>query len=132
MDGFAVKAGARAVAVFHGMTMNIPANEPLPMPEVDDAEHAGTAQIVYAHERTRLDLCNALLVSGDTTWRRLIEAVAERQREVARVLNLPERPEVMAVNPEQPSAFMDGYAAGIRAAKHATLKVRPETAEYGG
>lgn len=40
-------------------------------------------ELVYAHERTRLDLCSALLVSGDTTWRQLIEQVAERQRELA-------------------------------------------------
>ncbi|MFI5473229.1 hypothetical protein ACIA6D_23685 [Streptomyces cacaoi] len=82
-----------------------------------EAERAGTTQLVYAHERTRLDLCNALLLSGDTTWRKLVEAVGERQRGVAGVLNLPERPETMAVNPEQPYAYMEGYAAGIRDAK---------------
>ena len=49
--------------------------------EAPDDHH--TTQIVYAHERTRLDLCSALLVSGDTTWRKLIETVSERQRELA-------------------------------------------------
>ena len=73
VDGMAKKAGARAVAVFHGMTMEIPANDSLPV--ADDPERAGTTQIVYAHERTRLDLCDALLLSRDTTWRKLIEAV---------------------------------------------------------
>lgn len=78
--------GARAVIAFDE-TVEIPANEPPPMtvltPEGADAERAGITEIVYAHERTRLDLCNALLVSGDTTWRKLIETVSKRQRELA-------------------------------------------------
>lgn len=45
-----------------------------------------TPELIYAHERTRLDLCSALLVSGDTTWRKLIEHVADRQRNLAGVL----------------------------------------------
>lgn len=232
IDGMAKKAGARAVAVFHGMTVDIPANDPLPV--VEDPERAGTAQIVYAHERTRLDLCAALLVSGDTPWRKLIEHVTERQRELAglyrkldergaptlaqaalkhsgtpysydgasreeqpsevieqlkadvhearqwarhgyeigqrhcgwsdhgvapewltegwpphfdscehlkraaeydealtRVRNLPERPETMAVNPEHPYAYLDGYAAGIRDAKRAAGNERATAAEDG-
>jgi hypothetical protein len=80
-DGMAKKMGARAVAVFHGMTVDIPANTPAPV--ADDPERAGTTQLVYAHERTRLDLCAALLVSGDTTWRKLVETVTERQRALA-------------------------------------------------
>lgn len=55
----------------------------LPATENVDPERAGVTQIVYAHEQTRLDLCNALLLSGDTTWRKLIERVTERQRELA-------------------------------------------------
>jgi len=86
MDGFGIKAGASAVAVFHGMSVEIPANEPTTLPQADDAERAGITQIVYAHERTRLDLCSALLVSGDTTWRKLVEHVTERQRTVARLV----------------------------------------------
>jgi hypothetical protein len=67
-------------------TVEIPANAPPPLPGIaDDAERAGTTQIVYAHERTRLDLCAALLLSGDTTWRKLVEQVGERQREIARL-----------------------------------------------
>lgn len=50
---------------------------------VEDPERAGTAQIVYAHEQTRLDLCSALLLDSGTPWRKLVELVAERQREVA-------------------------------------------------
>lgn len=123
--GVAEQIGARGVLVFRE-PVEIPANAQLPLSGTDDAERAGTTQIVYAHERTRLDLCSALLVSGDTTWRKLIEQVTERQREVAhlyqardRVRDLPERPEAMAVNPEHPHAYMDGYAAGIRDAKRA-------------
>jgi len=77
--------GARAILSFEE-TVHIPANDPLPSMESDDAEHASTTQIVYAHERTRLDLCSALLLSGDTTWRKLIETVRERQRELAGLL----------------------------------------------
>lgn len=80
-NGVAAKSGARAIAVFHGMTVDLPANAPPPV--ADDPERAGTTEIVYAHERTRLDLCSALLVSGDTPWRKLVELVAERQRELA-------------------------------------------------
>lgn len=78
-EGVAEKIGARAVLTFVE-PVEIHVNDPAPPP---DTEHAGTTQIVYAHERTRLDLCNALLVSGDTTWRKLIETVSERQRVVA-------------------------------------------------
>ncbi|MGW0586083.1 hypothetical protein ACWD25_61915 [Streptomyces sp. NPDC002920] len=175
--------GACDVFIFEE-TVEIPANEPLPLPEVDDAERAGTTQIVDAHERTRLDLCDALLLSRDTTWRKLVEQVGERQRELAglyrrldqaapddpaarkpaltdalgmdrlrdwddivnaarglrrerdslaaaleRVRDLPERPEVLAVIPEQPYASMDGYAAGIRDAKSAA---RGDQAPEGG
>jgi hypothetical protein len=134
--GVADQIGARGVLIFRE-PVEIPANDPLPVPE--DPERAGTTQIVYAHERTRLDLCSALLLSGDTTWRKLVEATAERQRTVARlfrqldrVRELPERPEAMAVNPEQPHAYMDGYAAGVRAAKRAAQNERPQTAEHGG
>lgn len=129
--------GACDVFIFEE-TVEIPANEPPPLPKVDDAERAGITQVVYAHERTRLDLCGALLVSGDTTWRKLIEQATERQRELAhfyrardRVRDLPERPKTVAVNPEEPYAYMDGYAAGIRAAKQAVEHERPQASEHG-
>lgn len=87
-DGITEKVGARAVLVFEE-TVDIPANEVGGTAEAlmragepvdaDGAEHAGTTQIVYAHERTRLDLCSALLLSGDTTWRKLVEEAAQRQ-----------------------------------------------------
>jgi hypothetical protein len=38
IDGMARKAGARAVAVFHGMTVEIPANDAVPVPQ--DPEQA--------------------------------------------------------------------------------------------
>lgn len=82
----AKKIGARVVLAFEE-TIEIPANEPQPSAgRDDDAEHAGTTQIVSAHERTRLDLCDALLLSRDTTWRQLVEQVAERQRTVTRLV----------------------------------------------
>lgn len=75
--------GARSVLVFME-SVEIPANDPPPFAEVvEDPEQAGTTQLVYAHERTRLDLCSALLVSGDTTWHQLVALVGERQQELA-------------------------------------------------
>lgn len=136
MDGFGVKAGARAVAVFHGMTMDLPANETRPLSEDDAPEPTGTAQLVDAHERTRLELCDALLLSLDTTWRKLVEQTAERQRELAglyrqlnKVDNLPERPDVMDANHPDPSGYLHGYGVGIRAAKRAA---QAPTATDGG
>lgn len=49
-----------------------------------------------------------------------LKKTAEYDTALSRVRALPERPEAMAVNPEWPHAYMDGYAAGIRAA-HAAL-----------
>ncbi|MDX3576002.1 hypothetical protein [Streptomyces sp. FL07-04A] len=140
MDGFGVKAGARAVVVFHGMSVDIPANEPPTLTEVvDDPERAGTTQLVYAHERTRLDLCNALLLSGDTTWRKLIEAVGERQRELAglyrqldRVRALPEQPDCMDAQHPDGSGYRHGYRVAILDAKRATRTERAQAAEGGG
>jgi hypothetical protein len=103
-NGVVAKSGARTIAVFHGMTVDIPANGTASQAEpllrvgepvgADDAERAGITQIVHAHERTRLDLCSALLLDSDTTWRRLIELAAERQRELAGLYRkVDERPE---------------------------------------
>lgn len=130
--------GACDVFVFEE-TVEIPANEPLPLPEVDDAERAGTTQLVYAHERTRLDLCNALLLSGDTTWRKLIEAVSGRQRELAdlyrqldRVQALPEMPSIMDSSHQNPNAYLHGYRVAIGDAKRAARTDRPHADEGGG
>lgn len=85
-QNLADRVGASGVIVTPE-TVEIPANEALPLAEgADDSERAGTTQIVYAHERTRLDLCGALLMSGDTTWRKLVEQVAEQQRTIARLV----------------------------------------------
>ena len=131
VDGVAKKAGARAVAVFHGMTVDIPANEPMAATSTDDPERAGIAQIVYAHERTRLDLCSALLVSGDTTWRKIIETVSERQRELAglykerdtlaarlrRIRSLPEQPKAVDASIKEPDTYRHAYRVAIGNAK---------------
>lgn len=124
-NDIAARIGAQGVLVFE-KTVDIPTNEPPPLAEADDPERTGTTQLVYAHERSRLALCDALLLPRDTTWHKLTQKAAERQRDAAalcrrldRVCELPERPETMAVNPEEPHTYMDGYAAGIRAAKRA-------------
>jgi hypothetical protein len=135
-DGMAKKAGARAVAVFHGMTVDIPANSSAPVS--DDPERAGTTEIVYAHERTRLDLCDALLLSYDTTWRKLVETVTERQRELAglyrqldRVRELPDYPDVMDAQQEHPNVWKHGYQCGVLAAKSAARHERATAADGG-
>jgi hypothetical protein len=137
IDGMARKAGARAVAVVHGMTVEIPANDAVPVPQ--DPEQAGTTQLVYAHERTRLDLCAALLVSGDTTWRQLVEQAAERQRTVARlfrqldrVRELPDYPDIMDSRQEHPAVWKHGYQCGVLAAKSAARNERATAAEDSG
>jgi hypothetical protein len=58
--------------------------------------------------------------------------VAALYRAIDRVRDLPERPEVMAVNPEQPHAYMDGYSAGIRAAKRASRDDQARATVGGG
>jgi hypothetical protein len=138
MDGMAKKMGARAVAVFHGMTVTIPANESVSPPPADAAERVGEAEIMQAHERSRLALCDALLLSRDTTWRQLVEQAAERQRTMARlfrqldrVRELPEYPDLMDSRQEHPAVWKHGYQCGVLAAKTAARNERA-TAEGGG
>lgn len=133
-QNLADRIGARGVIVTPE-TVQIPTDQPS---AGDDPERAGTTQIVYAHERTRLDLCSALLVSGDTTWRKLVETVSERQREVAdlyrqldRVRELPEHPEIMDAKHAQPEGYLHGYRIAIRDAKRAAQNER-STSEGGG
>ena len=63
-------------------TVAIPANEPLPLLVKGDAQ---TAELINAHERTRLALWDALLLSRDTTWHQLVEAAGEQRRSAARL-----------------------------------------------
>ncbi|MFF8482306.1 hypothetical protein [Streptomyces antibioticus] len=140
-DEFAFTAeqiGARAVLVF-AETVEIPAGGPLPLLVADGVERDGTTQLVDAHERTRLDLCDALLLSRDTTWRTLVEAASERQRAVARlarqvdrVQNLPETPSLMDAKHADPNAYLHGYRIAIGDARRAARDERPPTADYGG
>jgi hypothetical protein len=134
------KIGARGVIVMPD-TVEIPANDTTASLDGDDAERAGTTQIVYAHERTRLDLCSALLVSGDTTWRKLIEHVAERQRELAglyrerdalatrlqQVQTAPTKPDVMNAQQERRDIWLHGYECGAVATKAAARPRNEET-----
>ncbi|MDX2550099.1 hypothetical protein [Streptomyces stelliscabiei] len=80
-NGFAAKVGARAVVAFHKVTIDLPANEAVPVDPVEG--DAQTGELIHAHEQTRLALCDALLLSRDTTWHQLIKQVGERQRELA-------------------------------------------------
>jgi hypothetical protein len=81
-QGIADKIGARA-AIVTPETVEILGNNAAPV-AVDDREgDAQTGELIHAHEQTRLALCDALLLSLDTTWHNLIEQVGERQRELA-------------------------------------------------
>ncbi|MEH0657761.1 hypothetical protein QA860_08440 [Streptomyces stelliscabiei] len=122
--------GARGTLVF-AETVEIPASEPPPPAEAEHPERAGTTQLVYAHERTRLDLCAALLLSGDTTWRQLVRQVSEQQKTVARILNLPEQPQAVSADRDM-ADYLQGYGVGVRAAKRAARTDRPQAAENGG
>ncbi|WP_326779745.1 hypothetical protein OG481_02285 [Streptomyces longwoodensis] len=66
--------GARGTLVLLE-AVTIPANEPTPT--------GGDPELIHAHEQTRLALCDALLLSRDTTWHQLTEQAAARQRELA-------------------------------------------------
>lgn len=94
------RVGARAVVCFEE-TIDIPANEMPAAVYGCSEEHADTAEIIGAHEQTRLALCDALLLSFDTTWHQLIEQAAERQREVA---DLCRELDALKVNPNQHKA----------------------------
>jgi hypothetical protein len=136
--GIAEQIGARAVLVF-AEPVDIPGSEAPPAPDDCPEERAGTTEIVHAHERTRLDLCAALLVSGDTTWRKLVETVTERQRELAglyrqldRVRELPDYPDLMDSRQEHPAVWKHGYQCGVLAAKTAARNERATAAKDGG
>jgi hypothetical protein len=132
------KIGARGVIVTPD-TVDIPSNTTPPV--VDDVEHVGTTQIVYAHERTRLNLCGALLLSGDTTWPHLVEQVSERQRELAslhkerdalaarlqQVQQAPTTPDAMNADQERPDVWLHGYKCGVLAARSAACPRNEET-----
>lgn len=77
----AEQIGARSVLVFQE-TVNIPANDALPLPLLS-VRRDQTAELIDAHEQTRLALCDAFLLSLDTTWAQIVETAGQRQREVA-------------------------------------------------
>lgn len=130
--GVAEQIGARGVLVFRE-AVEIPAAAPLSVLKVaDDAERAGTTQLVYAHERTRLDLCAALMLSGDTTWRQLVAVTAEQQQTLARILDLPEQPQAIVPGRPPMDDYLHGYGVGVRAAKHIARNEPARRAEDGG
>jgi hypothetical protein len=75
--------GARAIFTFEE-TVTIPANEPLPLMSVQGDSQ--TAELIDAHEQTRLALCDAFLLSLDTTWAQIVETAGQRQRSLAGLL----------------------------------------------
>lgn len=86
-----------------------------------------TPELVYAHERTRLELCDALCLSRDTTWRQLVGAVGEQQKIVARVLGHNEQPEVVSADRDM-TDYVHGYGAGVRAVKRTTRNEKTQAA----
>jgi hypothetical protein len=133
-QNLADRIGARG-AIVTPETVQIPTDQPS---ADDDPERAGTTQLVYAHERSRLALCDALLLSRDTTWHQLTEQVAERQRTVARlfrqldrVRELPDCPDLMDSRQEHPAVWKHGYQCGVLAAKTAARNERATATEGG-
>jgi hypothetical protein len=100
-NGVAAKSGARAIAVFHGMTIDIPAN--------DTSAYVSAALCEQPEVQRRLDHAEKRCYD---------EALS-------RVLNLPTEPEVMDANQPNPGDWLHGYRCGVLAAKSA-LRPRDE------
>jgi hypothetical protein len=121
--------GARGTLVF-AETVEISANDTPPLAGDNQPSATPDDRIMQAHERSRLALCDALLLSRNTTWHKLIEQVAERQKIVARVLNLPEQSQAVSADRDM-ADYLQGYGVGVRAAKRAARTDRPQTVDEG-
>lgn len=84
-DVVAKQIGARGSIVVPG-TINIPANDVPPLPLLSVQGDSQTAELIHAHEQTRLALCDAFLLSLDATWAQIVETAMQRQRELAGIL----------------------------------------------
>lgn len=76
------RIGARGALCFES-TVNIPANNVLPLPLLSVQGDSQTAELIHAHEQTRLALCDAFLLSLDSTWAQIVETAEQRQGELA-------------------------------------------------
>ena len=76
--------GARDIFVFEE-TVAIPANDVLPLPLLT-VRGDQTAELIAAHEQTRQALCDAFLLSLDSTWAQIVDIATHRQRSLAGLL----------------------------------------------
>ncbi|MEU7416684.1 hypothetical protein [Streptomyces antibioticus] len=144
-DVVAKRIGARGAIVLPD-TVEIPANGPLPLPEVDEVSEADfTTMATAVHQALGIDITEGMpdiagwllaacreLEKSEAARTRLRTERDRANEALTRVRDLTEQPEVMNVNPESPYATQDGYAQGIRAAKRAIEDERSQTAEHGG
>lgn len=153
-DGIAERIGALAVLTFME-TVDIPANEGAAQAEslprvADFADLSETKQLTEARDEARMWARHGYEIGQKhcgwsdhgvaPTWLtegwpahfgscEHLQQASEWDEALTRVRNLPERPETMAVHPEQPYAYMDGYSAGIRDAKRASRGSRASTTD---
>jgi hypothetical protein len=57
-----------------------------PLPLLSVQGDSQTAELIAAHEQTRQALCDAFLLSLDSTWAQIVETAGQRQRELAGIL----------------------------------------------
>jgi hypothetical protein len=92
---------ARDVFIFEE-TVTIPANDVLPLPLLS-VRGDQTAELITAHEQTRQALCDAFLLSLDTTWAQIVETAGERQRDLAGLLRRLDKPDAKLMEAVQRS-----------------------------
>lgn len=154
-DGIAGQVGARAVLVFHGMTIQIPANdvttygEPTERSEsvrVDEramqAEEKLKAFMDKRYEieqKRKTNLTDALGMDRLRDWDDILNAAAglrkERDAQAAaldRVLSLPEQPQAVSADRPPMEDYLYGYGVGVRAAKRAASTEPPTTQRHCG
>lgn len=110
---------ARAILVFEGETVEIPANAPLPTPNAEQGIPLGSTYQVT------IDGVPLVWEAPQSEWDEARTAAAHA---VQRVRDLSERPD----SPDWPESegYLNGYAAAIRAAKRALVEPPPtETAD---
>src|ERR1041385_1690679 len=152
LEGVAKKAGARAVTVFHDMTIDIPANDTTAYLRGDETARteAGEMQgrptegMRLAHERAAIardlarfakwknELADALGMDRTRDWDDIRNAARGLRKDrdakaeaIERVRTTPTEPEVMNSEQESPHVWMHGYRCGVLAARDA-LRPRSE------
>ena len=137
LDGFAKKAGARATAVFHGMTIEIPANGSPPGVEETEVSEADFTEMATAVRRALgINMTEAGVEPDIAGWllaacRELEKSEAARRHlngerdrlkaAVDRARQTPTEPEVMNSEQAHPNVWLHGYRCGVLAARSAAV-----------